>query len=134
MKELNAEGILKLKNLTIPKPGFSSQRSLGEFFDLYLICEVSAKVLVAYYSPKNKKRVLRIDNIKSAIRVFFPNDIERIPVNEIFQSGNGTRNNKSCRQLRNSYFHELSEKDRIEIEERIIVLKSYMEIWINLFS
>ena len=132
MKELNAQQLLELKKITNSKPGFSLQGKLGEFFDLYLVCEVTARKLV-YYNVREKRKKLRVDSIKSAIETFVPNDLEEIPIYKIFKSGKGKRNSNTCRSLRNNYLHSLSENDRIEIEERINVLKSDMEKWINLF-
>lgn len=46
-----------------------------------------------------------------------------IPFNQdgllfIFKGGEGKRGNKSARQLRNGYLHQLSESDRLEIIDK----------------
>ena len=58
-----------------------------------------------------------------------------IPVNKVFASRLKTnRNNKTCRQLRNAYIHNLSKEDRTEIENRITSLKDDMNKWLGLFE
>jgi hypothetical protein len=111
-------------------PDFKQQGKLGEFFDLFLVCEATAKKLINYagYNDYN------ITNIQRAMSMYFPNESSDF-LNNIFLGGDGNkRNHKSCRQLRNGYIHSLSKQDRQEIENRIDVLRNNMNRWINLFN
>ena len=115
-------------------PNFSAQGKLGEFFDSYLLCEATARKLV-YYKTGKDNITLYTSSIDSALKRFFPNNFSGIPVNKVFASRLKTnRNNKTCRQLRNAYIHNLSKEDRTEIENRITSLKDDMNKWLGLFE
>ena len=133
-KTLTSQEIKELKKILRLNPNFSVQGKLGDFFDYYLLCEVTARKLI-YYKKKKNNTILYISSIISAMKHFFPNNYKSVPVNEIFASGSNThRNNKTCRQLRNNYIHTLSKEDKTEIENRNSDLKSNMRKWLYLFE
>ena len=131
--KLSAKQIKELKKIIGLSPKFHVQGKLGDFFDNYLLCEVTARKIIFFKTGKTSQN-LYIKSIKSAAKHYFPSQNTAIPIDNIFLSGNkSNRNNKSCRQLRNGYIHSLSKEDRNEIESRIIDLKADMQKWINLF-
>lgn len=133
-EQLTGQQIKELKKILRLNPNFSAQGKLGEFFDSYLLCEATARKLVHYKTGKDNI-TLYTTSIESAIKRFFPNNFSSIPINKIFASSLRTnRNNKTCRQLRNAYIHNLSKEDRLEVENRIISLKNDMLKWLNLFE
>jgi hypothetical protein len=131
--ELNRQQRNELQRIINNQPNFKLQGILGEFFDLYLVCEATAKKLIYYNTGSDLLNSYRVDMIESSAILFFPNKAGNIPINEIFKSGEGIRGNKTCRQLRNAYIHNLSVQDRAEIEAHFVQLKYNMEQWINLF-
>jgi hypothetical protein len=133
-EQLTGKQIKELKKILRLNPNFSAQGKLGEFFDSYLLCEATARKLVHYKTGKDNI-TLYTTSIDSAIKQFFPSNFSTIPVNKIFASSLRTnRNNKTCRQLRNGYIHNLSKENRTEIENRIISLNEDMNKWLNLFE
>lgn len=123
-----------LKKILRLNPNFSAQGKLGEFFDSYLLCEATARKLVHYNTGKDNI-TLHTSSIDSALKRFFPNNFSAIPINKIFASSLRTiRNNKTCRQLRNAYIHNLSKEDKAEIENRITSLNEDMNKWLSLFE
>ncbi|PLB85258.1 hypothetical protein C0T31_11845 [Dysgonamonadaceae bacterium] len=133
-EELTGPQKKELKKILRLNPNFSAQGKLGEFFDSYLLCEATARKLI-YYKTGKDHITLYTKSIDSALKRFFPNNFDSIPVNKIFDSSLKTnRNNKTCRQLRNAYIHNLSKKDRTEIENRITPLKEDMQKWLSLFE
>jgi len=123
----------ELSKIISRMPNFSSQGSLGVFFDYYLVCEATARKLI-YYKTGSDANILVITSIKAAVTLYFPEKEDQISIDDIFKSGEGHRHKKTCRQLRNSYIHNLSPEDRSEIETRITLLKSYMVNWINIIT
>lgn len=133
-EELTGPQKKELKKILRLNPNFSAQGKLGEFFDSYLLCEATARKLIHYKTGKDNI-TLYIQSIDSALKRFFPNNFVSIPVNKIFASSLKTnRNNKTCRQLRNAYIHNLSKEDRAEIENRITSLNEDMKKWLSLFE
>lgn len=131
---LTPKEIRELRKIVQQKPGFSAQGNVGRFFDLYLLCEATARKLV-YYKTRKNSQILNIDSIKSTINLFFPNKTANIPIENIFGSAvKRKRNDKTCRQLRNSYIHSLSKEDRNEIDRRINTLEQDMQKWLSLFE
>lgn len=123
----------ELKKILKLNPNFSAQGKLGEFFDSYLLCEATARKLI-YYKTGKDNITLYTKSIDSALKRFSPNNFDSNLVNKIFSSSLKTnRTNKTCRQLRNAYIHNLSKEDRTEIENRITSLKGDMQTWLNLF-
>ena len=133
-RTLTPQEIKELKKIVRQNPGFSAQGNLGIFFDLYLVCEATARKLI-YYKKKKNPEGLNINSIISCVNLFFPNKLASIPMENIFGSAiSRTRNNKTCRQLRNSYIHNLSKEDKNEIDRRINILERDMQKWIKLFE
>ena len=120
----------ELKKITTLSPNFKAQGKLGEFFDLYLVCESTAKKFLEFTGYKT----YQVNSIQKIIEKYFPNSIDKKQIESIFKGGEGTRNSKSCRQLRNEYLHQLSIKGRTEIENRIEELSDNMNKWIVLFE
>jgi len=136
--ELNEKRKAELKKITNQSPGFRCQGDLGYFFDLFLVCEATARKLISYYKneiSKSENQIYTITEVKAALSFFsisvMPNDDF---VNYIFKSGNGLRGKKTCRQLRNDYIHNLSQIDRNEIESRNKDLIENMNKWTQLFQ
>jgi len=136
--ELNTQRKTELKKITNQSPGFNSQGELGVFFDLFLVCEATARKLIVYYKKeisKTESKIYTINEVKAALNLFsISNSNDDNFVNNIFKSGKGSRGKKTCRQLRNGYFHSLSQKDRAEIESRSEDLTENMKKWIQLFQ
>lgn len=128
----------ELKKITMQCPGFSCQGNLGYFFDLFLICEATARKLIFYYKKetfRTESQIYTIKEVKAALNLFSllnTNDFNFVDF--IFKSGIGSRGNKTCRQLRNDYIHNLSLIDRSEIENRNVDLIGNMNKWIKLFQ
>jgi len=132
--KLSAKQIKELKKILRLSPMFHVQGKLGDFFDYYLMCEVTARKLIFFKTGKTSQ-TLYINSIDSTVKHYFPSQYTATPIDKIFSSGSKSgRNNKSCRQLRNGYIHSLSKEDKSEIESRIIVLKADMQKWLNLFD
>jgi hypothetical protein len=132
ISSLKSNHFNELQKIIKQKPNFSVQGSLGEFFDLYLVCEATARKIVSYNSGTSSKE-LHFASIMSAVNTYFPNKLTNSTITQIFNSNFGKRNNRTCRQLRNGYLHSLSEKDKIEIVSRIDSLKNDMNKWISIF-
>lgn len=136
MKTLNTQQVKHLKDLATNSPNFKTDKSnLGEFFNLYIICEITARRLVRYYrEAKSDASNLISPSIDSAVNTFFPSKSNSIDVKKIFEGSEGKRGYKSCRQLRNGYLHSLSSSDKKEIEDRFEDLKTSMSAWLDLFQ
>ena len=124
----------EIKKILNRTPGFSKQGQLGEFFDKYLLCEALARKIIEYKKGKSDKfETLNYTSIESALKFYKYNSYIDIIV-KIFKSGDGKRGEKTPRQLRNGYFHNLSEEDRKEIETRSNDMISLMNDFINQFK
>lgn len=106
---------------------------LGEFISLYLKCEATARKLVQYHIGKSNGKLF-ISQIEASIKHFFPQKQNSINIKSVFLGDKGYRGRKSCRQLRNGYFHSLSEEDKKEIDYRFQKLQEYMQEWIDVFN
>lgn len=135
---LSANRKAELKKITIQSPGFKCQGDLGCFFDLFLVCEATARKLISYYKNENSKsenQFYSITEVRFALNFFSISVMANDDfVKYIFKSGNGLRGKKTCRQLRNDYIHNLSQFDRAEIESRNKDLIENMNKWIQLFQ
>lgn len=117
---LNAQRHAAISEIFKRKAGFTCQGIIGSFIDDYLLCEVLAKKLQSYYRTETGKRgkdELRIDVLKAAIK-HFDLRYEEEQLKLVFQGGGGKSGQKSARQLRNGYIHELNQSDKAEIEAR----------------
>ena len=133
-KELSTAQKKEIKKVLRLIPNFATQGKLGIFFDYYLLCEATARKLFFYKTGKDSI-TLYTNSIESALKHYFSNEFSNIPINKIFSSSLSTnRNNKTCRQLRNAYIHNLSKEDRTEIENRIVSLEEDMKKWLKLFD
>jgi|GEM_PF-2351423 len=130
---LNDQHKSNLNKILDQKTNFSAQGKLGEFFDLYIVCEVTARKLI-YYNTHKKDIKFRIDDLEKAVNKFYPEKYDKDLIQQIFKSGKGKRGNKTSRELRNSYLHTLCKDDRQEIENRFDTLKMYMNRWIEIFN
>lgn len=115
---------MALSEITQRSPGFLCQGSLGEFIDRYFVAETVARKLSLYYQEddnKTKSDRLQVQQLRAALShfsiVFSEQDVQAL-----FAGGDGKRNTKSARQLRNGYVHSLSSGDRKEIEEKSVKL------------
>ena len=120
------------------KSNLSSSQNLVDFFDLFFVCEVTARKLIEYYHAENnltaktETEKYNMTSLKAAVK-HFSLSINEPTLQNIFRAGVGKRNQKSCRQLRNAYIHSLLDDDKAEIENRFNQLKTDMDTWINLF-
>lgn len=96
--------------------GFSCQGRIGEFIDSYLRCDLFATRLQNFYQRDKvyKKTGLNTQVLSDAFQ-YFGLRFSKENILLLFQGGEGKRDKKSARQLRNGYLHELSEHDRVEI-------------------
>jgi len=103
-------------------PGFVCQGSLGQIIELYLQAELIARKILTYHAIDNKLPFpdgIDIKLLKQALKIykFVPTIMSIGDFEWIFKGGQGIRGEKSIRQLRNGYFHELNKDDRNEIEQ-----------------
>jgi len=102
-------------------PGFACQGPLGQIIELYLQAELVARKITAFHAfdiNLSTPNDLDIRNILAALKFFkISPQISKVDLNWIFSGGQGKRGEKSIRQLRNGYFHELNNDDRKEIEQ-----------------
>lgn len=114
-------------------PGFSCQGMVGEFIGLYLRCELFGTRLQHYYQTDRqhaKTTLLKTDTLQNALIHFSMSaDTEKLIL--LFQGGNGKRGNKSARQLRNGYLHQLSDSDRQEIIDKQSVFIPEMKAFLR---
>lgn len=119
-----------LREVIASEPGFKAQGAIGEFLDLWLVCEVLVKKLIMYH--KGEKELpfkWQYNQIPPALDHFgIGYQGERI---KPAFSGNqkAKRGAKSARVLRNRYIHTLSKEDRFEIEGREFELVSLLSYW-----
>ena len=138
MANLSTSEKNKLKKKTNYKSNLSTSQNLVDFFDLFFVCEVTARKLIKYYQTANNKPVMTkyesytTPTLRSAIK-YYSLSINDSILKNIFLSGEGKRNQKSCRQLRNAYIHSLLNEDKQEIINRFPQLKNDMDTWISLF-
>jgi len=117
-----------LSNVAFKNTEFSCQGKVGEFIGLYLICDIFATRLQNYYQTdkQNKKTKLNMLTLTKALE-HFGLHIENIILLSLFQGGEGKRGEKSARQLRNGYLHQLSESDKNEIINKHSILTHEMK-------
>ncbi len=127
---LTPKQLKELKEKTNCKSNLSSSSTLRDFFDLFFVCEAIARKLIYYHNSKKQSDNYNIRQLQAAIKHFSLTD-ESI-LDNIFKS-KGKVGNKTCRQLRNCYIHNVP-CGKQEIEDRFIVLKDYMEKWIDIFE
>jgi hypothetical protein len=122
-------------------------RHLGEFFDKYLVSEALVWKLLLYYKSDTGKRQsqksrtkkkqfkpFQWTEVKAALKHFAIERKEADWLKDIFSGGEGIRDEKSPRQLRNGYVHSISQHDLREIKERWYDLEVSMNRWLRLFS
>ena len=97
-------------------PGFSCQGKVGEFIGLYLRCEVFARKIQHYYQTDKQTQKSKL-NTRSLTKEleYFDLHFKLESLLLIYRGGSGKRGNKSARQLRNGYLHELLSADKKEI-------------------
>ena len=130
---LNQRRNTGLDNAASKDSGFSCQGKVGDFIAIYLKCELFATRIQHYYQTdqQHKKTNLKTDYLSKAL-VHFGLYLEKITLLLIFQGGSGKRGNKSARQLRNGYLHQLSDADRTEIINKHSILKKEMNRFLKM--
>lgn len=119
-----------LREIADSSPGFKSQGVVGEFIDLWLVCEVLVKKLIMYQKGENDlPQKWQHNQVGPALRHFGIEYLES-KIEPAF-SGNqkAKRGQKSARVLRNGYLHTLSRNDRSEIERRKSELIQLLSYW-----
>lgn len=123
-----------LKNTVSNDPGFSCQGVVGEFVGYYLRCEVFAQKLQDYYLNDiscEKEDKIYTNTLKKSLE-HFSMHFSDSHLKAIFKGGKGKRGEKSARQLRNGYLHQLSSADRTEICDKATDYNTYMEKFLEL--
>lgn len=112
----------------------SASSTVGQFLERYLVSEAVARQLIANKTGKPCPQKLNFTSIQSAAK-HFPLTLFIHPqlIENIFRSGNGHRNSKTPRQLRNSIVHSLSKEDCVEIRVRHNDLMALMQRWLKHF-
>lgn len=124
MGELSIQRKGVLIEITQRAPGFCCQGNLGMFLDRYFVAEVLARKLMSFYQNDTGKThfdKMQIQQLNAAISHFGVVFSER-DIRTLFLGGEGQRDTKSARQLRNGYVHNLSSADRCEIESNASAL------------
>ncbi len=109
---------------------------IGEFITNYINCEALARKLISYYMADRQMKQptryqkLKTDTIARAAK-HFEVDISEDAIEQVFKGGNGKRNHKTPRQLRNAYIHTKSTNDALEIVSRNKELIKRMQVWLN---
>lgn len=103
------------------------------YIQTYIDCEVSAQKLIRYY----KKDIGR----KAPARLYLPNilktvdhfglKVDRSLIFRIFPGGEGLRNKKSPRQLRNAYVHKKHPQDCLEMLATFDRHLAWMRVWLD---
>lgn len=121
------------------KKGISDRYAIHEnkkvthFISLYIDSEFLAQRIVSYkrgYENKNDFLALNYQELAKSLKLF-KFSVSAALIKEIFKSGNGLRNQKTPRQLRNGLMHEKSIRDIVEIEARYDELIGYMNQWVK---
>ncbi len=160
-RNLTPKRIVALKALLSAKPDFASDHLLSSFLSSYLLCEALANRLVEYYeldvgaecmakekstlnnrkpeippakdSKKNQFKTLRVPTIRKSIN-HFALHFASADLNSLFKSSNNPGENRTARQLRNSYIHSLSSNAHDEICSRIQEFLDTMGRFIEILS
>lgn len=100
---------------------------------MYLQSDLFATRLQHYYQTDMgyKKTKLNTASLNGALQHFGMHASAEI-VLMLFQGGEGKRGNKSAKQLRNGYLHQLSEADRNEIISKAPLLIKEMKKFIKM--
>lgn len=134
-----AAAITKTRNSALAtvlsqNPGFSCQGKVGAFVGLYIQAEVFACKLQSYYCKDKKKKSsaqLNIATLTSALS-HFSIDIKDDEIRFLFLGGTGEKGKKSARQLRNGYFHSLSQEDKSEIVSKFDLLERALKMFLSI--
>lgn len=132
MGELSIQRNGALVEITQRAPGFSCQGSLGMFLDHYFVAEVLARKIMSFYQDdtgKTHSDKMQIQQLNAAIS-HFNFALSEKDIRTLFLGGEGQRDTKSARQLRNGYVHSLSSADRREIEKNASTLISLLNNFI----
>ncbi len=126
-----------VETLLLHRENFQSEKPVGKFVDLYILCEAIAVRLVDFNLGRQHK-VLQSKSIKTAYNKLVEIGVaQRIQqealIEKIFKSGNGIRGKKTPRQLRNPIIHQLAKSDIDEVNSRSIEIMRLMEWWIAEF-
>lgn len=83
--ELSAKQIKELKKFLNLSPMFHVLGKVDDFFDYYLLCEVTARKLIFFQTGKTSQ-TLYTKSINSAVKHYFPNqyNILRHPLTKSF--------------------------------------------------
>jgi hypothetical protein len=119
-----------LREIIGSEPGFKVQGIIGEFMDLWLVCEVLVKKLIMYHTGLNELPFSwQYTQIAPALK-HFGISYQEDNIKPVFSGDKkAKRGEKSARTLRNGYIHTLSRSDRSEIEERKEELVPLLTYW-----
>jgi hypothetical protein len=108
--------------------------SVGQFLERYLVSEAVARKLISNKTGKPCPQILNFSSIQSAAKHFhWTLSIHPELIESVFRSGDGLRDSKTPRQLRNSIVHEISKVDCVEIRTRQNDLMKLMQRWLDHF-
>ncbi len=127
---LNENQRKALREIIDSEPGFKAQGVIGEFLDLWLVCEVLVKKLIMYQKSESELPMnWQWTQVGPALRNFGIM-YEDEKVKPAFSGDRkAKRGEKSARVLRNGYLHTLSKSDTSEIERRKKELLLLLEYW-----
>lgn len=108
---------------------------LGSFIERYIVCEAVARKIISDHTNKPCPVKLYSTSVVSAAKHFgLLGTAGSQLISEIFRSGDGNRNCKTPRQLRNAIIHELNSQDCEEAIARHKELYKLMSEWLELFA
>lgn len=98
-------------------PGFSCEGDVGSFIDSYLACEyIINRLAEMFYADVNriKPAFLSLKDMNEILRHFNllgrgPNQISYSDLGNLFSGGGGTAGQRSAKQLRNAYLHNIDD-------------------------
>jgi len=127
---LNENQRRALREIIDSDPGFKAQGVIGEFLDLWLICEVLVKKLIMYQKGDSELPMSwQWTQVGPALK-HFGIMYEEEKLKPAFSGDRkAKRGEKSARVLRNGYLHTLSKPDRSEIEGRKKELLPLLKYW-----
>lgn len=108
-------------------------KKLMHFLSLYIDSEFLAQKTVSYKRAEHNKKDFSSLNYLELIKSLklFNISVPKKLVKQKFKSGDGLRNHKTPRQLRNGLMHEKSISDIHEIIDRYEELTKYLSTWLN---
>ena len=111
--------------------------NFNKFIEKYILCENMYKLLLISYK-QSRNEIINMNSLKVSMNTapsvmkYAQIEIEKEILSKIF-SADDTRNNKSCKKLRDAINHKINVEDIYEINNRYDELINYMEIFLNKF-